>query len=189
MVSPHTVFEGQTLYEGNVYMSFSSVWAIDKCLHVVNSTSGYTNVILPVPSTDVYSVRSGWQNPGTVFAGYSFDFDDLATVQSSAWYSAIQGNDPWGSYTVNSRAAVNGKTMDYGDRSSTILQEAYAPLLMMPPQIRDLDPGWADCDLYINGLQDEPVLITATADLLPVETTPAVPASSALSATPAPTGI
>ena len=85
---------------------------------------------------------------------------------------------------------VNGQTLDYSEPCNTIIDWAYFPTLVVPTQIRDIDPAWATCAVALDGLYDPPKALTAqtTADgpsLAP--TTAASPASTATNASPEPT--
>jgi hypothetical protein len=47
---------------------------------------------------------------------------------------------------------VNGQPMSIDPCYFTIVDDAYRPTLVVPTQIRDLDPAWATCAMGLNGL-------------------------------------
>ncbi|KAH9845835.1 putative glutamine--tRNA ligase [Teratosphaeria destructans] len=95
-----------------------------------------------------------------------------------------------------------GSTFDWGyefyawvndeptDECNIILDEAYAPVLAVPPQMYSIDPLWTSCGLGLQGLYDPPTALTAVATEASVtiptamQTTTAEPSPAISSAAP-----
>jgi hypothetical protein len=66
----------------------------------------------------------------------------------------------------------------------------YSPILVVPPEVRALDPAWASCELDWEGTFDPPEALASVAELVPSSSSPtaapaAVPASPQADPTPA----
>ncbi|KAK5110803.1 hypothetical protein LTR62_005514 [Meristemomyces frigidus] len=197
---PYIVSSGTTFYENRAYLAFDVMSATRACGYEggiagqVGTTdtlvttayvgSTYTNGVIELPSTDLYSGcgYSLFYDP----VAYSFNFADLnqpipasaflcqpACFEDVAYPESIL---QWGDY-INGRAAQPGFC-------SVILEDQYRPNLLVPPQARTLDPEWSSCVLKLEGLFDPPVAlqqqVSAAAPTVPAgpTTTSASPASA-----------
>ncbi|KAF2083249.1 hypothetical protein K490DRAFT_70003 [Saccharata proteae CBS 121410] len=155
---PSTILSNvQVLYSSNVYLSFKTAYAEDQCSSRVGK--GYAGAVVTLASTDLYSANGpdlGGAIPYSVTGGYSFNFDDLMSVPGQIYMGASCQNGPssWGYGPANGIKHTSWWC-------DTIYQSAYFPTLLVPPQIRSLDPAWASCQLDLCGSLDPPIVLTA----------------------------
>ncbi|KAK3656819.1 hypothetical protein LTR56_002800 [Elasticomyces elasticus] len=192
-----------TLTYPTVYISYSKIFASDKC-NAVGPT--ITNTIVAVPnSKKISSIYASITYPDLdnminslgLFTT-SFDMADLQATVAPEVYS----RQPWcvSALAENAVAYINGSfyddhagtgpTMNYSCPTTA----PYKPLLYLPSELlQSMDSDWATCSGDINGVYDPPkaltpVAIAAQATVLTVAaTTSAVPVSSAPAPTPAQT--
>ncbi|KAH7063651.1 hypothetical protein B0J12DRAFT_176231 [Macrophomina phaseolina] len=185
---PYTTSGPYTFFQGNAYLSFPVVSAMSTgCNKQVGNV--YSNVMLTIASSDLYSYSGYHYYFGD--AGYPFNFDDMQTVASKPWYQAIAGGNDCNYYEKDYSFLlypnfVNGR--QWGDKDnlcSLIYQSAYRPTLLLPPQIRSLDPAWSTCLLDLAGTFDPPIPLTPAMNLIPMPTSASGPASSKPPAVPA----
>ncbi|KAK6433318.1 hypothetical protein LTR95_010501 [Oleoguttula sp. CCFEE 5521] len=169
-IGSYIVSDGSTYYKDQAYISLESATAADSCGPVGGS---YTGRVIGLPSSDVYSV-CGWTGEATLLG---YDFADLQSTVPPAAYNC---QPVCGMYGVNRHGLgaeqhpdsdgyvwdiVNGQFFgdDYAYKApcGLIVDEWYKPILAVPPQIRQLDPDWADCALDLDGLYDPPKPLTA----------------------------
>ena len=74
-----------------------------------------------------------------------------------------------------------------------LVEDSYFPLLVVPPEIRNLDPAWANCEMYMY-MRDPPYKLSSVTNIAqakavetPVKTTAAEPASAIAPAIPSKT--
>lgn len=151
---PYIVSDGYTLYHNRVYFSLDTVYASNTC-GPVGST--HTSAIISLQSSEVYSI-GGYHH---VFAdvGLPVDFQDFVSVPAYAYYNnddivgpsyGLQLTDRYrfgtdfinGISTADFGGAEAGAHGYTGSEVSWIWDEAYAPTLLMPWQIRSIDPAW-----------------------------------------------
>jgi hypothetical protein len=83
---------------------------------------------------------------------YPFNFADLnSPVPWSAWIGMPDFD------CVSARSDI-----------ATVIHERYVPQILIPPEVRSVDPAWADCDIQQRGVQDPPHALQ-TADSLKLE--------------------
>ena len=151
---PYIVSDDQTFYRNRAYMSLQTVYASNACGLVGDQHNG---ALLTVKSSDVYSIAGYHHEFEDV--GYQVNFADFNTVPAEAYYMACDGGDaPVCDYTgtrytfgkdfINGANTVDLRSGDvYGgplDKASNewIWNGAYAPTLLLPLQIRQLDTAW-----------------------------------------------
>ncbi|KAK5726372.1 hypothetical protein LTR17_012803 [Elasticomyces elasticus] len=211
------VSNGATFYANNIYLSFKSVWAVDDCGSTVGTPRAGS--LIGLPTSEVYSVCT--QSPaGSIAVPYNVQ-DLSGYVPMSAWdcqpycMSVANGLAQFGmgkgpgptpdaieEFVPNARPDnfyVNDHQVFVtggGFCGAYPSQEWYKPHIAVPPQVRALDPEWANCILDFQGWYDPPSVITqvtsAEGPSTPnAVTTSAQPASTQVSAlpssTPAPT--
>ncbi|KAK5130675.1 hypothetical protein LTR08_001836 [Meristemomyces frigidus] len=101
-------------------------------------------------SSDIYSVRRIHDECDDY--GYSFNFGDLLpdlpytafNVEAESPDCSIPRNMPYPNWPCD-----------------TIIDWAYFPTLVVPTEIRTLDPAWASCAVNLNGLYDPPKFLSA----------------------------
>jgi len=183
----------QTFYANQAYISLETIYATNECGQV---GKGHAGTVVPIASSDIYSVGFGCQDDCCGVLPTQFNFADLSSVPAVAWNErkGCSGGAPndvisslFGGFPPEFRTAfdldglkytawLNGEQVDECD---VILDAGYAPALAVPPQIRAIDPAWATCLLDLQGLYDPPKVLTMTSSAAGV-TVPAV-----VSATPA----
>lgn len=133
---PSTVVNGTTLYSNMAYISYDTLYATNSCGRVGGT---YTNGLVPVASSDVYSV-SGYHFFMT-HAAYPFRFQDLIPpVPASAYL--CQPNCDNSESPLGDGDELNGVLGGGLGFCSTIIDEKYRPWLAVPPQMRALDPDF-----------------------------------------------
>ncbi|KAF1967253.1 hypothetical protein BU23DRAFT_559461 [Bimuria novae-zelandiae CBS 107.79] len=169
--------DGKTFYKGNVYISISQMEVFDNCgYHTVMD-----DVAFPVASSNVLSERAD--------IGTSRFFNvEWADFNEPVPYSAYVGG-----LSRTFSAIDPGRFSDPVNFCKTaicatkaVYPESFHPWILLPPEVKHLDPAFADCDLrYDLSFFDPPIalhgvpnfLTTASSD--PVAT-PAQPASSVI---------
>lgn len=111
-----------------------------------------TGAILTLQSSEVHSV--GGYHHEFADIGYRFNFEDLSSVPTYAYYMGTDMVGPYYGSGVTDRYRygtdfINGiNTLDFGGQYGSVMSEswiwdeAYAPKVLMPLQIRSLDPAW-----------------------------------------------
>ncbi|KAK6400253.1 hypothetical protein LTR95_019328, partial [Oleoguttula sp. CCFEE 5521] len=169
-IGSYIVSDGSTYYKDQAYISLESATAQDSCGPVGGS---YTGRVIGLPSSDVYSV-CGWTGEATLLG---YDFADLQSTVPPAAYNCqplcglhdIDKHGLGGYQHQDDQNViwdiVNGQFFgsDYAYKApcGLIVDEWYKPILAVPPQIRQLDPAWANCALDLDGLYDPPKPLTA----------------------------
>lgn len=158
---PHqsAVVNGTTFWADKAYVRYNTVSAYKWCdlgnglgRTEVPFGSTYTNAYVEVESRDV-STMCGWQitdRPlGLVIAAtpVPMNFADLSGPVPNSAYQCLQGCDLQGG-------------------CKSIVQSLFNPNLAVPPQVRALDPEWADCVPYFEGTHDPPIALTAVPNFL-----------------------
>ncbi|OQO12910.1 hypothetical protein B0A48_02374 [Cryoendolithus antarcticus] len=150
----YIVSDGSTYYKDQAYISLESATAADSCGPVGGS---YTGRVIGLPSSDVYSV-CGWTGEATLLG---YDFADLQSTVPPAAYNCQPVCDSDGYVWDIVNGQFFGDDYAYKAPCGLIVDEWYKPILAVPPQIRQLDPDWADCALDLDGLYDPPKPLTA----------------------------
>ncbi|KAK4960355.1 hypothetical protein LTR10_003250 [Elasticomyces elasticus] len=192
---PYTVFDGTTLYHNRAYISLSTVYAQDQCGTVGTPRLGS---ILTLASSQIFSYDKQLIPEVCGDYGYSFNFANLLPNLPYSAFHDWPGTDKPGCSTPASGFPLPGDFVDgtavlYGGLCSTIIDEMYFPTLVVPTEIRTLDPAWATCGNALEGLYDPPKALTAATTLdglsgpYVVSTSLASPASTAHAPGPSPT--
>ncbi|KAF2086371.1 hypothetical protein K490DRAFT_57999 [Saccharata proteae CBS 121410] len=160
LITRSAVVNGTTYDADSAYISFDTLYAEGS----TRVGRAYNGTIIPVASSDIFSYREvrypklacGVEHYLDA-AAYSFNFADLNyPVPYSAW-----------------AGQPSCQTVD----CSTIYNDEYNPFLAVPPEVRALDPAWANCSLSLDGDYD------------PSTTTPAEPAKTANPGLPSQTSV
>ncbi|KAF2232791.1 hypothetical protein EV356DRAFT_534306 [Viridothelium virens] len=181
---------GTTFTSPTVYISFDQLWANNHCGRPVGTT--IDNKIIPVSASDVSTITNQWgiyqvggepNPPPPSVQGGQLNFADL--------------NQPydWSSYLNQPACACRYFGTDCP--CSTVLRD-FKPQLVLPPQVRALDPAWASCEMQWDGVYDPPyALYPAEQAAAPSPTdpfsnlptaTPATPCMTPVPPTPTSTG-
>ncbi|KAF2478277.1 uncharacterized protein BDR25DRAFT_309060 [Lindgomyces ingoldianus] len=141
---PYAVVDGITMYQGNVYLSMMEPYVIDNCGKQITRQVSGPNVVT-IASTDLYSVRKYPHN----LLPWSVNYDDF--------------NDPtpWSAY-YGQRNCANNRPL-----CSVVFPHNYYPVMVMPPQVRNLDPNWNSCAFDMYGIFDPPVALHSVGNIFP----------------------
>ncbi|KAL9091298.1 MAG: hypothetical protein Q9165_004932 [Trypethelium subeluteriae] len=182
---------GTTFTSPTVYISFDQLWANNHCGRPVGTT--IDNKIIPVSASDVSTITNQWgiyqvggepNPPPPSVQGGQLNFADL--------------NQPydWNSYLNQPACACRYFGTDCP--CITALHD-FKPQLVLPPEVRALDPAWASCEMQWDGIYDPPYALhpaeqaaaapspTDPFSNLPIAT-PATPCLTPVPPTPASTG-
>lgn len=159
---PYAVVNGSTFYQNRAYIQIEEISATNGCNQVGDA---HTSEIIELESSAIYSAR--YYHHEFADNGYPFDFRDLTNVPPEAWF-----HDVTCVASDYETAVVNGKTYGWNVVNetafdcATIYDPAYRPTLLMPLQVRSLDPAWASCTLDLAGLYDPPLPLTTQSVLV-----------------------
>lgn len=141
------VFDNTTLTSGSVYISFNTAYANDACGTQVGGR--YPGAILAMDPKSLSTVNMIW---GTMYSSNNLD-----PFHSSPYLIASSFNLADLNFPVPASAYMAQPKCQNGPfQKCTIVLDDYNPLLEVPPQIRNLDPAWKDCELDWQGLYDPP---------------------------------
>jgi len=143
----YAVVDGVTMFQGNVYMSLMEPWVVDNCRNSVSRVSNKPN-ILTIASTDLYSVRKYPNN----------------LIPWSVDYADFQEPVPWSAYIGDRYCAQNRPLC------SEVFPNDYHPVMIMPPEIAQLDPAWKDCAFDKYGIFDPPIALRSVGNIFPTST-------------------
>ncbi|GAB1733707.1 hypothetical protein NU195Hw_Modified_528t1 [Hortaea werneckii] len=143
------VYEDTTLTSPSVYISFHTAYANNECGSQVGQR--YPGAILALDQTDLSSVYGLY---GTVYSTIS---DPLFPVAVTTPYLRAGPFDLADlNWPIPPEVYRNQLRFVMGRDTYSVVFDDYSPILAVPPQIRDMDPAWADCELDWEGLYDPP---------------------------------
>lgn len=131
-VTTTTLPDHQTLTYPSVYISLRTVYASDSCLQVGRR---HTGTLLAMDASDI----STQIHIGGKVAAYTYgrlEYGDLTGLPPASQYEA------------------QASCLSVG--CPTIYYSAWHPTLVVPEQIRKIDPAWKDCGLALEGLSVSP---------------------------------
>jgi hypothetical protein len=159
------------MYEGNVYISYIEPRVNDNCGSSILRRNPEENRVITVASSDLHSIRS-YPN---AFAPYPVKWD---LVPWPVNFDDFDGPPtPWSAYSGQQKCAQAGygaqDDFDIAKYCGTLVKpDDYHPDMMMPPQIRELDPAWATCDFDSYAAYDPPIALTPVNMFSSSEATP-----------------
>ncbi|KAI7218926.1 hypothetical protein KC333_g3291 [Hortaea werneckii] len=155
------VYKNMTLTSPTVYIEFRTAYATDACGYTVGNP--HPGAIIGVDPKSLYSVYAKLdyfvdtlhygEGTTTFYQSQTFNFHDLS------------GLAPGPAYQAQPSCWDNGCHTIFDD---------YHPVLVLPSQVRDLDPAFASCGLDWRGAWDPPIALQPAEVLDPV-TTPVEP--------------
>ncbi|KAK5719439.1 hypothetical protein LTR15_007963 [Elasticomyces elasticus] len=193
---PYIVSAGTTFYENRAYISVQTAYASNSCGYIGGRHAGSMVTVAPSQVFSMNRVHGDCADQGN-----SFNFADLEpNLPMSAFNTAVNQNacrklpQFAGKYPDYDKGDwVNGRAIGYSEPCNTIIDWAYFPTLVVPTQIRNLDPAWATCAVALDGLYDPPKVLTAQTTMAgpasSAHTIAASPASSVVNASPQPTSV
>ncbi|KAI7279935.1 hypothetical protein KC345_g5098 [Hortaea werneckii] len=143
------VYEHTTLTSPSVYISFHTAYANNECGSQVGQR--YPGAILALDQRDLSSVYGLY---GTVYSTIS---DPLFPVAVTTPYLRAGPFDLADlNWPIPPEVYRNQLRFVMGRDTYSVVFDDYSPILAVPPQIRGMDPAWADCELDWEGLYDPP---------------------------------
>ncbi|KAK0799382.1 hypothetical protein LTR91_015771 [Friedmanniomyces endolithicus] len=142
------ILGNRTLTSPSVYISFETAYATNECGQTLGQA--FPSALLPLDPSSLYSVNGEFDygvetsdgHLSTFFPSAPFNFGDLTGLVPVSVYIAQPSCVGVACYTI------------FPD---------YAPVLVLPPQLRELDPAWKSCALDFEGAWDPPVALTPQA--------------------------
>ncbi|KAK0310590.1 hypothetical protein LTR01_003744 [Friedmanniomyces endolithicus] len=164
--APFAMLGNRTLTWPSVYISFETAYATNDCGQTVGQT--FPGALLPVDPSSLYTMQGALDffvatssgQLSTFYPSARFNFDDVTGLVPVSVYIAQPSCIAYGCYTVYPN---------------------YAPVLVLPQQVRDFDPAWKSCELDWRGAWDPPVALTSQAVVASV-TMPGVVVSTSAAA-------
>ena len=142
------ILGNRTLTSPSVYISFETAYATNECGQTLGQA--FPSALLPLDPSSLYSVN------GEFDYGVETSDGHLSTFFPSALFNfgGLTGIVPVSVYIAQPSCV--------GVACYTIFPD-YAPVLVLPPQLRELDPAWKSCALDFEGAWDPPVALTPQA--------------------------
>ncbi|KAK0946015.1 hypothetical protein LTR29_002595 [Friedmanniomyces endolithicus] len=178
------LYKNLTLTSPSVYIDFKTAFALDNCGHTVGDP--HPGAIIPLNPKDLYTIDADYDwivatstihntlVTTTFYMSKTMDYHDLTGLPPGAAYEEMPLCVPVG--------------------CPVITPSLYHPQLVLPTQVRALDPAWKACGLDWQGLWDPPIALqpavvvdTFTTPVGSQQTVSASPASAATPETPLPT--
>ncbi|KAI7271400.1 hypothetical protein KC345_g7227 [Hortaea werneckii] len=151
------IYRNMTLTSPTVYIEFKTAYATDACGYTVGNQ--HPGAIIGVDPKSLYSVYAkldyfvdtlGYGGGTTTFyQSNPFNFHDLSGLAPGPAYEAQPSC--W-------------------DNGCNTISNDYHPVLVLPSQVRDLDPAFASCGLDWRGAWDPPIALQPAEVLAPVIT-------------------
>ncbi|KAI7508637.1 hypothetical protein KC347_g5986 [Hortaea werneckii] len=151
------IYKNMTLTSPTVYIEFKTAYATDACGYTVGNP--HPGAIVGVDPKSLYSVYAKLdyfvdtlnygEGTTTFYQSNAFNFHDLS------------GLAPGPAYQAQPSCWDNGCHTIFND---------YHPVLVLPSQVRDLDPAFVSCGLDWRGAWDPPIALQPAEVLAPVIT-------------------
>jgi hypothetical protein len=153
---PYAVVDNITMYQGNVYISFWEPQVYDNCGSSIARRNPGRDKIITVASDALYSIR---KYPDAL-APYPVKWD---LIPWSVNYDDFNEPVPWSAYSGQRLCAQ--KDTETARLCAIVKPGQYYPHMMMPPQIRGLDPAWATCKYDEYASFDPPIALKPAHDM------------------------
>jgi hypothetical protein len=146
----YAVVDDITMYQGNVYVSFQEPQVQDNCNARVTRKNPNGSNVITIASDALHSIRK---------------YPDFLATFPVKWdltpwpvnYDDFNPPTPWSAYSGMWECVKRGQGNP--DWCSIVRPDSYHPHMMMPPQIRDLDPNWANCKFDEYASFDPPIAL------------------------------
>ncbi|KAK5124704.1 hypothetical protein LTR85_001417 [Meristemomyces frigidus] len=163
------VYKNMTLTSPTVYIDFKTAYATNACGKTIGKT--YPGAILGIDPHSLYSVQAQFD----YFVEPLDEGEATSTFYQSAFFNFhnLAGLVPASVYRAQPSCMANGCYTIFND---------YRPVLVLPSEIRHMDPAWKSCGLDWRGAWDPPIALHPAAVIDPVTTS--VGASYTISASP-----
>ncbi|KKK20447.1 hypothetical protein ARAM_002903 [Aspergillus rambellii] len=134
------VVDGSTFVSPTIYLSFTSIYAWSNRRAHPGSQCGvdHSNTVIAVNPTDVSSVR-GHRNARYPIIGTAYPFN-FAEFMPHEVGQSTQALIPWPQYRGGSQCPIPDSD------TCTIIRNDYMPWVLLPEEVRQIDPVWTACD-------------------------------------------
>ncbi|KAK6441686.1 hypothetical protein LTR95_002077 [Oleoguttula sp. CCFEE 5521] len=151
-------YKGMVLTSPSVYIEFKTAYALDGCSQTVGGT--YPGAIIAVNPDELYSINaeldylvstvtiSEQPEATTYYQSRKVDYADLTGLPPGEAYNNMPMCVPVG--------------------CGVITPSFFHPQLVVPTQVRGLDPAWSSCGLDWRGSWDPPMVLHAAPSAAPV---------------------
>jgi hypothetical protein len=160
-VAPVTaMYKNMTLTSPSVYLEYKTAYALNGCSQKVGGH--YPGALLALDPDDLYSIDA------------RFDYFIVTTtiaqqIHTTSFYQHLKMN--YSHLTgLPDGEAYQGMPMCVASGCGIITPSLFHPQLVVPTQIRGMDPAWATCGLDWRGSWDPPIALSK-ADTIVVPTT------------------
>ncbi|KAL2871698.1 uncharacterized protein BJX67DRAFT_369777 [Aspergillus lucknowensis] len=180
------IVDGSTFTSPTVYLSFTSIYAWSNRRGHAGFQCGvdHNNAVIGLHPSDLTSVR-GHRNARYPVYGTAYPFN-LAEFQPHEIGAYTQSLIPWPQFQGGSQCPI-------GDVDTcTMIRDDYTPWVLLPEEVRQIDPSWTVCDrdwyippVTMVALDREEITVTSTPE--PTKFFAAVPQGGVTAVTAAPT--
>ncbi|KAK3111800.1 hypothetical protein LTR53_012566, partial [Teratosphaeriaceae sp. CCFEE 6253] len=149
--SPVTaLYKNVTLTSPSAYIDFKTAFALDNCGKTVGRA--YPGAIISLDPKDLYTIQADFDYFVVTTTMHS-SIDTTTFYQSAPMdYKDLTGLPPGAAYQAMPICVADG--------CDIISPSSFHPQLVLPTQVRDLDPAWRTCGLDWQGLWDPPIVLT-----------------------------
>lgn len=161
------VYKNTTLTSPSVYLEYKTAYALNGCSQTVGGH--YPGAILALDPNDLFSIDARLD----YFVMTTTIKDELHTT---SFYNKVRVNynDLTG---LPPASAYMAMPMCFASGCAIITPSLFHPQLVVPTQIREMDPAWATCDMDWRGSWDPPIALSE-AETIAVPTMPTDPTHS-----------
>ena len=150
------VSSGTTFISPYAYLSFASLSAVNSCGLVGKS---YNNVLVTLTDSAVVSSIAWTTARNELFWSlFSTDVEVQTFGPASFNYADLEWPYPPKAY---SRQQVCANAAGLNVTWCDVITSPYEPTLVIPSEVKTVDPLWADCGYYRYGVQDPPYALTS----------------------------
>ncbi|KAL4747523.1 hypothetical protein BDW72DRAFT_11955 [Aspergillus terricola var. indicus] len=134
------IVNGETFISPTVYLSFTTIYAWSNRRGHPGSQCGvdHSNTIVSLHPSTLTSMRdhrnAKYPRIGTA---YPFNFAEFMPHEVGNYTQSLI---PWPQYRGGQQCPLPD------DNTCTMIRDDYMPWLMIPEEVRDIDPGWSVCD-------------------------------------------
>ncbi|KAK0283520.1 hypothetical protein LTR35_001946 [Friedmanniomyces endolithicus] len=178
------LYKNLTLTSPSVYIDFKTAFALDNCGQTVGDP--HPGAIIPLNPKDLYTIDADYDWIVATSTIHNTLVTTTFYMSKTMNYHDLTGLPPGAAYEEMPLCVPVG--------CPVITPSLYHPQLVLPTQVRALDPAWSTCGLDWQGLWDPPIALQpavvvdpVTTPVGPQQTVSASPASAATPETPLPT--
>lgn len=170
------IYKNITLTSPTVYIEFQTAYAINACGTTVGKP--HPGAILALDPKSLKSVLGNYDRYEVTLSGSS---TSTGYMWSYFNFRDLSGFVPPSAYAAQPSCIVDG--------CYTIYNDEYRPVLVVPSEIRALDPAWKTCGLDWQGLWDPPKTLKPAATIDSITTPSSAPSTTPASPQPSITSV